>query len=1160
MKKLLEEYCQNQCDPGLLLLSMPTGSGKTHQVLNFIHTHYKEFAAQNRKMLFVTNLKKNLPVEDLKKRFETEGQETEFDRHVLFIDSNAESVINHLLQIDHEVPDQFKTENYTKLKSYIETLSHTKQLPKTVKSSLESEIRKNLEPSFRRFVTEVLHKGFKTKKERLTAIKHDPHYQWIGKLYPAVYTDERTVLFLSMDKFIRQNTTLIERSYYFFEHLVDKAVIFIDEFDATKETILQNIIESGMRHRVNLLDLFLNIHNHLMQSECPEGLLKESEGRKQEAQFSNKNWPSLHEIVASFQEKANQIFTTYKLQHACKSHEDFSGNRRNFLFYDYQFHHVLDARNRRIEIIEDAKSRANWIKAVDAGIKDSGVNIRSMLSDIAGFLVYFQRGIGFLADNYCHLKEEDASIQETFPLESAIRTVLNHFRLDSLDVEFLTRNIMESEMLYGLRSYKKATQGQHFYDTGFRYYDIVDSDEHDTLSKIYMFNFIRTPESFLADVCLRAKVIGISATAGLYTNIGNYDLEYLKSRLGDLFIHLNNDTLARLKETFTKTTQGYEKLCIKTEFIGESLRDGIDETIEQLEIILNDHEAAQALWNHLQHTATEDSENAVGFVFCRYVRALTAWKYFLDHLDCSAFLCLFNKLPKLGDSQFDLKLLYEYGSLLLDENQKDEKIEDTIVVLSGDGFEENKAQLLNDLKNGNRRFIISAYQTIGAGQNLQFPIPNNVEPIHINDYPQRNEMDINGIYLDRPTNLIVNIFNDTIEESNFIKYLFQLEFLIENGAISLKTFKDKLDEAFHRYVGRHKPKRSVEDFLNLYQTDAYTRFLNKVIIQAVGRICRTNMKAPTIHILADASIRKHLTQFVLPEDVIPVREYAALLKSAEESVKQSDDFTEFQNRASVRSNRTSAYINSQLNTPWTQERVEAWQALRDQTLRYPVITDQSECESGWNGIYLQLPKPAYSYRYSEAYDYRDIEVFFSTDQGAHEVSARTARLPELMNIDILHQLFLTSGWATDFPISEWMLTPPLFNNIYKGALGEVCGKHILQTLLEVDLQELSMSEFESFDFKMNQGIYIDFKLWNDRIGIPADKLTDKIREKMDKIGAKQVFIINILGTESENFRPIISSDKKIIEIPFLCTQGSIDDSALTFLYGEFCKCTSKQIA
>ncbi|CAA9892596.1 hypothetical protein METHB2_740019 [Candidatus Methylobacter favarea] len=219
MRKILEHYCLSEHSNGLLLLSMPTGFGKTYNVLNFIYEHYQEFSAQGRKILFITNLKKNLPISELRNRFEKDGKINEFEKNVLFIDSNADSIVKNLVSVDSEIPDSFKTSKYSRLKSYIETLNQKNQLP-AVKDIFASEIKRELEPAFRKFVTEVLYKEFKTKSARLSEIKNNRDFQWIGKLYPAVFTDERTVLFLSMDKFFVKNTTLIEQSYYFHEHLI----------------------------------------------------------------------------------------------------------------------------------------------------------------------------------------------------------------------------------------------------------------------------------------------------------------------------------------------------------------------------------------------------------------------------------------------------------------------------------------------------------------------------------------------------------------------------------------------------------------------------------------------------------------------------------------------------------------------------------------------------------------------------------------------------------------------------------------------------------------------------------------------------------------------------------------------------------------------------
>jgi hypothetical protein len=519
-----------------------------------------------------------------------------------------------------------------------------------------------------------------------------------------------------------------------------------------------------------------------------------------------------------------------------------------------------------------------------------------------------------------------------------------------------------------------------------------------------------------------------------------------------------------------------------------------------------------------------------------------------------AFLCFFNKFPKLSDPKFDLGTLYDYTEIIQSAyaSVECEQVSDTVVILTGDEFDNNKAELLAALESGKRRFVISTYQTIGAGQNLQYPIPESKQPVKINGFPARTEMDFDAIYLDRPTNLLVNIFSDDLKDESFIKYLFQLEFLVENGAISPKVFESKLDEAFHLFVGRYRQKKGVENFTSLYQTEAYTRFLNKVVIQAIGRICRTNMKAPTIHILADSSIGKHLSRFSLPDDVIPVREYAALLKSSESIVKLSD-YDELQNRGSNRSNRSAAFIYRLLKNPWTEDSAKLWQELREQVLKQPSISSKNDCDPKWNPIYVELPSPGYLYKYTQEKDYRDIEVFFSTDREAQEVSERAARLQELMAIEPLRRLFEEKGWATSFPKSELILTPIMFNNIYKGALGEVCGHYVLQEILGINLKELDISEFELFDLKAEKDIYIDFKLWSDHIAISADEVLPMIREKMERCNASRVFIINILGKSNVEFRPIISSDEKIVEIPFVCQGTSLNDKALKFIVEEFSK-------
>ena len=125
-------------------------------------------------------------------------------------------------------------------------------------------------------------------------------------------------------------------------------------------------------------------------------------------------------------------------------------------------------------------------------------------------------------------------------------------------------------------------------------------------------------------------------------------------------------------------------------------------------------------------------------------------------------------------------------------------------------------------------------------------------------------------------------------------------------------------------------------------------------------------------------------------------------------------------------------------------------------------------------------------------------------------------LKEIMQIPGVKALFEKHGYATSFVPNEFILTPPMFNNIYKGALGEVVGKFILEQYAGVTLQEMPAEHFELFDYTPGNGVYVDFK---------------NVLEKLDKCGGKRAVIINIML--DHNMQITSSDNGRIIEIPYL---------------------------
>ena len=105
MQTLLNDFCFSEEKAGLLLVDLPTGTGKTHNAVEFIYRNYEKV---KNKIIFITNLKKNLPIAKLKEFFEKDNRLDDFEKDVLFIDNNVDTLIDHFNEVDsgNKIPDR----------------------------------------------------------------------------------------------------------------------------------------------------------------------------------------------------------------------------------------------------------------------------------------------------------------------------------------------------------------------------------------------------------------------------------------------------------------------------------------------------------------------------------------------------------------------------------------------------------------------------------------------------------------------------------------------------------------------------------------------------------------------------------------------------------------------------------------------------------------------------------------------------------------------------------------------------------------------------------------------------------------------------------------------------------------------------------------------
>lgn len=1134
MYNIIKQYCENEYTNGLLLLDMPTGSGKTYSVIKYIFDAVQDPSVKH-KFFFITTLKKNLPEKDLKKHFEDAGQLTLFKEKYLRVDSNYESVINGFApEIIKTIPyDIKKTDEYTALEQQINLVNNLrKEKSKGLRGALiaaEDLLRKEAEPKFRRMIQNLLTKKYSKVEDRLQVIKTNKEWQWVAALYPSVFMRERQIIFMSMDKFLALNSTIVEPSTFLYNSdIIDNAVIFIDEFDATKETVLKTIIQNGLHDKVDYIELFNTIYAALHTHSFPSILTTPSKKRK-EGPYKNQ---SLQDVLDKTIKIADEIYETFFLQYSHKTERVTDEDVNNFLFQDHQYHSILNGNKSYITTITNRHERVNTIRFSDERPTDKG-NIQIMLGKLRGFISYFTITVRILAINYQQCKAEWRNPNEDeFTFEEAIRTVLSEFKLSNFYINYLTSQIMMSSHRYK-GDIQSADFDLSFYANGFRYYAFEDNYAHDTHSKIMMYSFEVTPEKLLLRFCEKAKVLGISATATLPSAIGNYDLKYLEEKLQDKYIVITDEERKRLKDTFEEAVTGYNKVNIHTELIGDN-----EYSVSAWKAVADHDEMAQRLFDRIAQSCSDNEDD---YNKKRYLRIAIAFKAFLLKENIQSFLCVLTKHPRENDKNLNFGILCETFKDIVRYHRVSFNVMQNVVRLDGDDYDAKKDDITKKLGNGERLFVISVYQTIGAGQNLQYPAPAPLKNklVKINDRPSNGEKDFDAIYLDMPTNLHTHLTED-LTEDDFVKYLFEVEMLQENAEISVKGATAHVKKAFRCFSANTIRNESL---ININDCQSVIMLSTRVIIQAVGRICRTNLKSKDIYVLADSRIADRI-DFSVCNDRMFNYEFTTLVNALNIAAKERTTAKEeeLQNAAELKSNRANKHINNILREDWTDNRIVKWKELREMVLTHPTL---SEDEFDNKGIayhfYVEMPCENNQIFYTQEEDYNNVQVLFTKKHGASELSAESAKLSSLMQLDFLKRHFEKHGWATSFVPNKFIMSPPLFNNIYRGALGEVVGKALFYIFANnIELCDIEDNElFELFDYIVpNSQIYVDFKNWHESSYKESDKEFEHIAEKAKKCEAKCVIVANILTETSEYcIRERIIDGIKIIIIPALLING-----------------------
>jgi len=238
LESIIESYAFDKMqDYGLLLIPLPTGAGKSYTVFSFIHNVIIK-RKTTQKILFVTSLKKNLQIEELKSKF-TENEQNIFDDKVLLLKSNLDFVLDNWDLVDKDIPYGIKEYNeYKKLNAAIkyckemEDNTHFRknfQILETVKTK-KDDIKDMFEPNFRKRIKSLINEAVPPKagyKAKLTFVKSK--MPWLLTLYPQILSNDKQVFLMSMDKFLLRNDPIEEARAYLADDFLRSHLVEISE-------------------------------------------------------------------------------------------------------------------------------------------------------------------------------------------------------------------------------------------------------------------------------------------------------------------------------------------------------------------------------------------------------------------------------------------------------------------------------------------------------------------------------------------------------------------------------------------------------------------------------------------------------------------------------------------------------------------------------------------------------------------------------------------------------------------------------------------------------------------------------------------------------------------------------------------------------------------
>lgn len=1214
---------------GLVIVPFPTSIGKTFNSCRAIVDYINKGGAKT--VVFITNLLKNLPESEFHRFLEDE-----YDDTVLKLQSNYDCLVSaYENKFFDDIPDTQKSIFEEKTKEISNAINSVKRLEENKSLNIDDINEKRekiskLDIDFRRLIHNHLREtARKNKKEIKDLVFSDPDYQWVQKIYPNVLTETRQILLMSTKKFIQSCERIISNFEYLDAEWLKDKIVFIDEYDSTKQEVTDTLINDHNNTVEDILNVFKTLKDALGNEKPSFPLAQACE------KLSDKRKSLINEGAS--------IESKFKLDLCYKTSDSSLDRPPCFLYcstswltatksdqYSYPWAE-FNKGNNRVDIHFGTKE--------EQGKAKRQISLNALFSAINKYILHYTTFVKSWANNYekLHNKKlkdkEQVTSGQYYQISSAdaLLTVLDVLHLDQNPE--IKKIFFSTNTRHKVKDPKDMTRSNGFFSEGCVWYSFANANSHNETTRVRQVKLGTTAENIMLYLAQHCLVIGMSATANCDSVIGNYHAPYLRDRLNyvDEDGQEHTDYHDMMEEDKELVSAIIEELKNKNSAYDDGQIEILEPTIlekeyEKLNTIADiqnvlavpeNKESRQylkaiqtAIDGALNVQLVNPDDRSSLYLKSKYLniaRTVLEFTHFRNHQSC---LLLNMNIPSSDNTSLPksfidrvIKYTNRYCSSCYEDWEKEyDDIE--LLVLDSASFEESMKSFRTKMSEGKRVLVVSTYRTMGAGLNMQYPIPDyptrykeNLVLLHASESRDTTQKDIDEIAYFDITHDVVNL-NDTdnFDVTKQLQNIVDAESCSEAYLITLSDRKKQIKRGFDALQGKKSFKKNIIG----KESKPVKRQCTHWMVQADGRTKRTlqRTRQQKIYIYRnvlnalDAEYMKKMAPFLSPE--------LNRLYELSNQTPHSTSSDEILNEAEYKSTSAKRVIKmmvSNINLSegdssihWPEADMKSWKKWRKLVLSHPTAS-MTEVNRNvfFRDFYIRTSDgPLNKYYYHTINDFDSVHIGFSSKEGfmaqlksnddfngiadeeiitgIREVSEEKSRLQYMLRFPGLKAYFEQEGFATTFKPKEYIINPTMFVELYLGALGEVAGQFILSKTLGIRLDDITdPDKFEAFDFAVagHEGVYIDFKHHHYYEEEESAKQLDryiyqrnKITKKMEIINAKSVFVVGILKPTSSEHRPW--ADGNIIYIPYLIDEnGNKSKEMLDYLENKLYEIQNK---